>query len=159
MRDIDIQVLIENPVDRVFEAWVKPDMLERWLTRKAVVEAAVGGAYELFWEPERPEHNSTLGCRITDIVPNSELSFNWRGPEEHEEIMGDETQVFVRLEPCEGGTLLRFVHTGWGAGAHWEKARAAIASKYGILGWLTVKASVLRRGKSGSVGLAITAAR
>ncbi|KZF04531.1 MULTISPECIES: PPOX class F420-dependent oxidoreductase [unclassified Rhodococcus (in: high G+C Gram-positive bacteria)] len=39
-----------------------------------------------------------------------------------------------------------------------EKARAAIASKYGILGWLTVKGSVLRRGKSGSVGLAITAA-
>ncbi|MDI9930894.1 PPOX class F420-dependent oxidoreductase [Rhodococcus sp. IEGM 1354] len=39
-----------------------------------------------------------------------------------------------------------------------EKARAAIVSKYGILGWLTVKGSVLRRGKSGSVGLAITPA-
>jgi len=39
-----------------------------------------------------------------------------------------------------------------------EKARAAVASKYGILGWLTVKGSVLRRGKSGSVGLSITAA-
>ncbi|MGV8871874.1 MAG: PPOX class F420-dependent oxidoreductase [Rhodococcus sp. (in: high G+C Gram-positive bacteria)] len=39
-----------------------------------------------------------------------------------------------------------------------DKARAAVASKYGILGWLTVKGSVLRRGKSGSVGLAITAA-
>ncbi|QII01313.1 PPOX class F420-dependent oxidoreductase [Rhodococcoides fascians A21d2] len=38
------------------------------------------------------------------------------------------------------------------------KARAAVASKYGILGWLTVKGSVLRRGKSGSVGLSITAA-
>ena len=38
-----------------------------------------------------------------------------------------------------------------------EKARAAVASKYGILGWLTVKGSVLRRGKDGSVGLAITA--
>ena len=76
VRDIDIQIVIENPVDRVFEAWIKPDLIERWLTRKANVDAAVGGAYELFWEPERPEHNSTLGCRITDIVPNSELSFN-----------------------------------------------------------------------------------
>ena len=39
-----------------------------------------------------------------------------------------------------------------------EKARAAVASKYGILGWLTVTGSVLRRGKSGSVGLSITTA-
>lgn len=39
-----------------------------------------------------------------------------------------------------------------------ERARAAVASKYGILGWLTVKGSVLRRGKSGSVGLSITPA-
>lgn len=38
------------------------------------------------------------------------------------------------------------------------RARAAVASKYGILGWLTVKGSVLRRGKSGSVGLSISAA-
>lgn len=39
-----------------------------------------------------------------------------------------------------------------------EKAREAVASKYGILGWLTVTGSVLRRGKSGSVGLSITTA-
>ena len=122
-RDIDIQILIENPVDQVFNAWVQPELLERWLTRKAKVDAAVGGAYELFWDPERPEHNSTLGCRITDIVPNSELSFNWRGPEEYEEVMGSGTQVFVRLEPRESGTLLRFIHTGWGSGANWEQAR------------------------------------
>jgi len=123
-RDIDIQILIENPIDQVFEAWIKPELLERWLTRKAIVKPSVGGPYELFWDPERPEHNSTLGCRITDIVENSELSFNWRGPEEYEKVMGDKTQVFVRLEPREGGTLLRFVHTGWGSGTQWEEARS-----------------------------------
>src|ERR1019366_3180297 len=86
-RDIDISILIENPVDSVFDAWIKPELLERWLTRKANVEPNVGGAYELFWDPERPEHNSTIGCRITDIHPNTELSFNWRGPEEYETVM------------------------------------------------------------------------
>ncbi|MGW3484083.1 PPOX class F420-dependent oxidoreductase [Rhodococcus indonesiensis] len=35
-----------------------------------------------------------------------------------------------------------------------ERARAVIARKYGILGWLTVKGSVLRRGRAGTVGLA-----
>ena len=29
---------------------------------------------------------------------------------------------------------------------------------YGILGWITMKGSLLRRGKTGTIGLAITAA-
>lgn len=122
-RDIDIQVRIKITVAQVFDAWLKPNLLECWLTRKAHVQPTVGGAYELFWDPEHPDHNSTLGCRITDLVPNAEISFNWKGPEEYADIMGEKTRVFVRLEPCAEGTLLRFVHTGWGAGARWEKAR------------------------------------
>jgi uncharacterized protein len=39
-----------------------------------------------------------------------------------------------------------------------EKARSAITSKYGIVGWLTVKGSSLRRGKSGTVGISISPA-
>lgn len=39
-----------------------------------------------------------------------------------------------------------------------ENARSAISSKYGILGWLTVKGSSLRRGKSGTVGISIVPA-
>lgn len=39
-----------------------------------------------------------------------------------------------------------------------DRARDVIARKYGILGWITVKGSVLRRGKTGTVGLAITPA-
>ncbi|MGA9872810.1 MAG: PPOX class F420-dependent oxidoreductase [Rhodococcus sp. (in: high G+C Gram-positive bacteria)] len=39
-----------------------------------------------------------------------------------------------------------------------EKARAAISSKYGILGWLTVKGSSLRRGKKGTIGIAVSPA-
>lgn len=39
-----------------------------------------------------------------------------------------------------------------------EKARSAISSKYGIIGWLTVKGSSLRRGKSGTVGISVVPA-
>ena len=122
-RDIDIQILIARPVEKVFDAWVKPELIEHWLARKARVEPSPGGAYELFWDPEHPSINSTLGCTIAAIVPNAELSFNWRGPEPYSDIMGDATKVFVRLEAQGGGTLLRFVHTGWGTGECWDKAR------------------------------------
>lgn len=39
-----------------------------------------------------------------------------------------------------------------------DHARDAIARKYGILGWITMKGSLLRRGKTGTIGLAVTAA-
>ncbi|GAA4474741.1 PPOX class F420-dependent oxidoreductase [Rhodococcus olei] len=38
-----------------------------------------------------------------------------------------------------------------------DRARAAIARRYGVLGWLTMKGSLLRRGRTGTVGVAITA--
>ena len=122
-RDIDIQIIIARPVDKVFDAWVKPELLEQWLARKARVEPAAGGAYELFWDPANPGVNSTQGCTISSIMLNAELSFNWKGPEPYSEVMGDATKVFVRLESQSGGTLLRFVHTGWGKGARWQEAR------------------------------------
>jgi len=38
-----------------------------------------------------------------------------------------------------------------------ERARAAITHKYGLVGWVLVKASILRRGSTGTIGLAVTA--
>jgi PPOX class probable F420-dependent enzyme len=38
-----------------------------------------------------------------------------------------------------------------------DHARDVVQKKYGLLGWVTVKGSLLRRGKKGTVGLAITA--
>ncbi|RRQ28924.1 PPOX class F420-dependent oxidoreductase [Rhodococcus sp. Eu-32] len=39
-----------------------------------------------------------------------------------------------------------------------DKVRRAIARKYGILGWLTVTGSTLRRGKTGTVGISVAPA-
>ena len=36
-----------------------------------------------------------------------------------------------------------------------SKLRKVIARKYGLTGWLTVYGSVLRRGRTGTIGIAI----
>lgn len=122
--DITIEVTIETPVEKVFNAWIDPELLTSWLTRQARVEPHRGGAYELFWEPENPGRNSTQGCRIQDFRRNQSISFNWKGSDEYAEIMGAATVVTITLQKVEEGTLLRFSHRGWGAGKAWEKARA-----------------------------------
>ncbi|MFC7449830.1 PPOX class F420-dependent oxidoreductase [Rhodococcus daqingensis] len=38
-----------------------------------------------------------------------------------------------------------------------DHARAVIARKYGVLGWITMKGSLIRRGKTGTIGLAVVA--
>ncbi|MFZ2177165.1 MAG: PPOX class F420-dependent oxidoreductase [Rhodococcus sp. (in: high G+C Gram-positive bacteria)] len=40
-----------------------------------------------------------------------------------------------------------------------DHARDVIARKYGILGWISMKGSLLRRGRTGTIGLAITESR
>lgn len=121
--DIDIEFVIEDQVEKVFDAWVNPSQLTRWLAPEAKVKPAKNGRYELFWEPGKPDVNSTRGCKITEIVPNRELSFSWKGPKEYAHLMKDRTSVYLRFESCDGGTKIRLVHTGWGRSPEWDEAK------------------------------------
>ncbi len=67
-------------IERAFAMFTQNEYLQTWLTRSANVEPVAGGSYELFWDLDDPEHNSTLGCKITAIEPNTLLAFEWKGP-------------------------------------------------------------------------------
>ncbi|HNV68481.1 MAG TPA: hypothetical protein PKO06_02205, partial [Candidatus Ozemobacteraceae bacterium] len=54
--------------------------LESWLAPKANVAPQVGGAYELFWDLNDLENDSTIGCCLTGFEPKRFLSFEWRSP-------------------------------------------------------------------------------
>jgi uncharacterized protein YndB with AHSA1/START domain len=64
---------------KAFEMFTDNAQLEKWLTLKANVEPEVGGKYELFWEPNDPENNSTKGCKILAIEKPYLINFEWRG--------------------------------------------------------------------------------
>ncbi|MHA1624426.1 MAG: SRPBCC family protein [Promethearchaeota archaeon] len=89
----------------------------------------VGGKYELFWDPQNREINSTIGCKITSIVKDKFLSFEWKGPENFESFMNFTdplTHVVVFFSPNHDDpskTSVYLFHSGWRDDPDWEKAR------------------------------------
>ena len=99
--------------------------LEKWLTQIADVELKVGGKYELFWNPEDKENDSTIGCKILALQPNRFLSFEWKGAKQFKHFMNDVrplTNVVTFFIPTNDGTEVHILHTGWRETEEWKKA-------------------------------------
>jgi uncharacterized protein YndB with AHSA1/START domain len=115
---------------RAFGMFTVDSELEKWLAVKADVEPRLGGKYELFWNPEEAEFDSTIGCRVTAFAPGKLLAFEWKGPKQYSDFMNEcrpLTHVTVAFVPSEEGgkprTEVHLVHTGWRATPAWEEAR------------------------------------
>jgi uncharacterized protein YndB with AHSA1/START domain len=111
---------------RAFEMFTVNHLLESWLTTIAEVEAIVNGKYELFWEPNDRENNSTIGCTITAVEDDTFLSFEWRSPKQFKHFANNAdplTHVIVFFIPIDKGTDVHLVHTGWRNSLEWEEAR------------------------------------
>jgi len=120
---------MESNIQTAFNFFIRNELLESWLTEKADVEPIVGGKYELFWETENREDNSTIGCKITGIEKNKFISFNWKGPVQFKSFMNIAdplTHVIVFFSPYsteQNKTIVHLFHTGWRNDPEWQKAR------------------------------------
>ena len=126
-------ILIKEELDcdisTAFNLFTVNELLEGWLTDKAEVDPKVGGNYELFWEPENREINSTIGCKITGIETNKFISFNWKGPIDFQSFMNNAdplTHVIIYFSYNDidsKKTTIHLFHTGWRKDSKWQKAR------------------------------------
>ena len=138
-----------NP-QKAFEMFTSNKHLEIWLTQIADVEPKVGGKYELFWNPEDKENDSTIGCKILALHPSKFLSFEWKGPKQFKHFMNEVrplTNVVIFLIPCQECTELHLLHTGWGDTSEWEEAR-----QYFVKAW-TIALSELQKYVGGDEGM------
>jgi uncharacterized protein YndB with AHSA1/START domain len=105
-------------------------LLEAWFPVEADVEPVVGGKYELFWDPEDKENNSTIGCKVTAIEAGKLLAFEWKGPSNFKSFMNNAdplTHVVVIFLPRDDGSdvysEVHVVHSGWRSTEEWDEAR------------------------------------
>lgn len=123
---IHLTVQLQCDPHRAFQMFTVNHLLASWLTNVAEVEPAVGGKYELFWEPDDRDNNSTIGCRVTAIEPDQVLSFEWRSPKQYKHVANNAdplTHVVVCFIPSRVGTDVHLIHSGWRSAPEWEEAR------------------------------------
>ena len=124
---IHVSAFVAVSPARAFTYFTSNTLLQQWLTAVADVEAHVGGKYELFWQPDDRENNSTIGCRVTAIAPGQMLAFQWRSPRQFKPFANTAdplTHVVVTVLPEGSGARVHLVHSGWRSSLEWEEARA-----------------------------------
>jgi len=118
-RKIETEVLIDAPVERVWQALVEGEHLARWYPHEARVTPGAGGAVWMsfgpgmegeekieIWEPQK---------HLRTTQPRMELPV---GPDGANVAFGPYS-VDYYLEARGGQTVLRFVHSGFGSST-WE---------------------------------------
>lgn len=125
-------VCLQCDKEQAFKMFTINSQLQSWLTVIADVEPKVGGKYELFWNPDDLENDSTVGCKITAIEPGKFLSFEWKGPKQYKHFMNNAdplTHVVVFFIPSsdensqKSFTEVHVIHSGWRSSPEWEEAR------------------------------------
>ena len=104
MADIQHDFPIFAPPGRVYEGVTTPAGLDVWWSKKSRGTPEIGAEYELWFSPEHDwRAKVTRAVRDREFVLQMTRSDpDWNG-----------TLVSFVLEPRQGGTHIRFRHSGW----------------------------------------------
>jgi len=115
-------------IEELWSLWTVDEKLKKWLAEDAKVSTRAGATYELFWEPDHPERNSTKDCIVLDQDPQKVLVFTWRGPVPFSDLMNTSpppTYVRVRFEQVDKNhSKVELTHYGWGSTDKWKEAKS-----------------------------------
>lgn len=124
-------IVIEQtfPLDKqtMWTKWTDPSQLKSWLCGEAHTGTKPGELYELYWEPEHPDRNSTKGCKLLALKEGELLAFTWKGPVPYASIMNtspEPTYATVELRSHGDRTTVILTHAGWHNMPDWLEARA-----------------------------------
>lgn len=122
MDSIEREVVIDAPVDRVWELVTQAEHLGRWFgDAGAEVDLRPGGALELRWA----EHGASRG-RVEAVEPPRLFVFRWapfKDPGGEDATGGNSTRVEFTLSQEGDGTRLRVIESGFESLATSEEQR------------------------------------
>jgi uncharacterized protein YndB with AHSA1/START domain len=103
---INFEMTIDAEPASVFAFFTDPKRLVRWIGAAPTLEARPGGLLLI----DVQEGNIGRG-EFTEVVPVTRLAYTW-GWENSQKVPPGSSLIEIDLEPKNGGTLLRFQHSG-----------------------------------------------
>jgi uncharacterized protein YndB with AHSA1/START domain len=96
--------------EKIWAAIATSEGLGRWAGARGLVELKVGGAYEIYFQPDNPPGKRGMeGNKILSFMPGRMLSYSGGLPN---------TWVVYLIEPVASGTRVRFQAAG--TNSEWE---------------------------------------
>ena len=111
-RQVTRQVVIHTTPELAFEALSRASELREWFCDEARSDLRTGGRFEVRWNT-----GYRVEGRYTAVEAPRRVAFTWQGSGEPAE-----TAVEATVEPLPDGVQVRLVHSGYGAGAEWDRA-------------------------------------
>jgi uncharacterized protein YndB with AHSA1/START domain len=117
MTAVRLQRTIPAPPDRVYRAWLEPDVMRRWFApeglevTRAEVDERVGGHYRV-WQASGERDVGGFECELLELVPSERIVLRCGlvGPERLAGPVYDSLLTVTLRETAEGQTELTLVH-------------------------------------------------
>lgn len=115
IREIVVDDVFPHAPEAIWATLVRPELMARWLRMTPVGFEPVVGNRFTYQTSAAGEWDGTIRCEVVDVVPHRRLAYSWRGGHEANVGYGSrlDAVVTLTLEPVEGGTRLRVVHSGF----------------------------------------------
>jgi uncharacterized protein YndB with AHSA1/START domain len=113
-RDIVVDEVFPHTAETIWKTLTTAELMGRWLMPPAGFEATEGKAFTFQTTPAGA-WDGTIHCQVLEVVPNTRLSYAWRGGVEGNTGYGSrlDTVVTWSLTPVKAGTRVRLVHSGF----------------------------------------------
>ena len=104
---IEREVHIEAAPETVFDFWVDPERLVRWMGRTATVEPRPGGRFRIDYNG-----SDVASGRVLELERPSRLVLSWGWEAPGDPTPPGASRVEVTFSAQDGGTLVRLRHSG-----------------------------------------------
>jgi uncharacterized protein YndB with AHSA1/START domain len=131
---IEREILIEAPVDVVWEVVTQPEHISRWWSDEAEIEVRPGGAGVLTWNLRATNQRATVPITVEALERPHRFAFRWLHPAGVAARAGNSVLVEFLLSPEGTGTRLRVAESGLVAMEWPEETLASYADEHGK-GW------------------------
>jgi uncharacterized protein YndB with AHSA1/START domain len=108
------EIHIDARPETVFGFFTEPDKLTRWLASEATLDPRPGGINHQTHPggPDNPGGPYFMRGEFVEVEPPSRVVFTWGFENPEVEVDPGASTVEVTLEPEDGGTRVRLVHSG-----------------------------------------------